>query len=87
MGAVLGLLLDRALSHGRNSRTCTWTRYAVLVVCLGFFTLMETGQLFLIDRIPDLTDAAIGTVGSALGMAVARRVIALAPADCERQYV
>ena len=87
MGALLGVLLDRSLSHGRGLTACRWTKYAVVVACLGFFTLIESGQIFLIERIPDLTDAAIATAGSACGMAVVRRALALAPAESEEQYV
>jgi VanZ family protein len=87
MGAMLGALADRALSHGCRARTCAWTKYVVFVCCLVFFAGIEAGQLFLVERIPDITDVAIGTLGSVAGMAAVRRALSLAPVVSEEQYV
>lgn len=72
LSAPLGVLLWMAwpAAHSRVAQ-----RFRHIALCMAgflFFAGVETGQVFLPGRIPDLTDACVGAIGVAAGIFLVR---------------
>ncbi len=69
-----------ALLAVRSQRASGWRAGAI---GLGVGLIMEAGQFFMEDRIPEITDALSAAVGSWLGFAMARRAASMLGPDVE----
>jgi VanZ family protein len=70
LGYPLGILMA-ALLWARRPSTRQGVRLRLvvgLVVAVGLFAVLEVGQLFLPDRVPDVTDVLLGSAGAMAGM-------------------
>jgi VanZ family protein len=79
----LGSLIELAAGP---RRTGSWAvTAALLALPLAALVVIEAGQMFLPTRVPDLTDALVGTCGAALGVVLVRRFAALPAPATEAQ--
>jgi VanZ family protein len=70
LGYPLGILMA-ALLWARRPSTRQGVRLRLvvgLVVAIGLFAVLEAGQLFLPDRVPDVTDVLLGSAGAMAGL-------------------
>jgi VanZ family protein len=70
LGYPLGILMA-ALLWTRRPSTRQGVRLrlvAGLLVAVGLFAVLEVGQLFLPDRVPDVTDVLLGSAGAMAGL-------------------
>ena len=70
LGYPLGILMA-ALLWARRPSTRMGVRLrliAGLMVAVGLFAVLEVGQLFLPDRVPDVTDVLLGSAGAMAGL-------------------
>jgi VanZ family protein len=70
LGYPLGILMA-ALLWSRRPSTRQGVRLrlgAGLLAAVGLFAVIEAGQIFLPDRVPDVTDVLLGSAGAMAGM-------------------
>lgn len=72
LSALLGALLWMALPPVRSRLARRLKSSGLWIAGFLFFAGLEAGQLFLPGRIPDLTDAWVGTIGVATGIWLVR---------------